>query len=73
MRIADIPGIESLSTSEIILLVEDLWDSIADDESTVPVPAGHKEELDRRMERYMAHTGDLLSIEDLQRRINRRK
>ncbi len=73
MRIADIPGLDSLSTSEKILLVEDLWDSISEDESTVPVPASHKEELDRRMEHYMAHTDALLSLEELQKRINRRK
>jgi putative addiction module component (TIGR02574 family) len=38
MRVNDIPEISRLSTSEKILLVEDLWDSIASDESRVPVP-----------------------------------
>jgi putative addiction module component (TIGR02574 family) len=41
MRIADIPEITKLSTAERILLVEDLWDSIATDESAVPVPKSH--------------------------------
>ena len=49
MGIADIPEIENLSTSEKILLLEDLWDRIAVDESRVAVPQSHKEELDRRM------------------------
>jgi len=52
MRISDILGITKLSTPEKILLVEDLWDSIALDESAVPVPQSHLEELDRRLKRY---------------------
>ncbi|MHC1726332.1 MAG: addiction module protein [Syntrophobacteraceae bacterium] len=46
---SDIPEIERLSTPEKILLVEDLWDSIASDESRVPIPQSHTEELDRRL------------------------
>lgn len=73
MRIVDIPEIESLSTSEKILLVEDLWDRITVDESSVPAPQSHKEELDRRLGRYKSHPGNLLSLEELQGRIERRK
>jgi putative addiction module component (TIGR02574 family) len=73
MRIADIPEIESLSTSEKILLVEDLWDRIAVDESSVPIPQSHKEELDRRLHRYRSQPGNLLSLEELQERVEQRK
>jgi putative addiction module component (TIGR02574 family) len=73
MRIADIREIDDWSTSEKILLVEDLWDSIAADESGVPVPQSHKKELDIRMQRHKSHPGDLLSLEELQARIERRK
>ena len=73
MRIADIREIDGLTTSKKILLVEDLWDSIAADESGVPVPQSHKKELDRRMRRHKSHPGDLLSLEELQARIERRK
>jgi len=73
MRIVDIPEIDSLSTSEKILLVEDLWDRITVDEPSVPVPQSHKEELDRRLRRYKSHPGNLLSLEELQGRIERRK
>ena len=44
MRVNDIPEIARLSTPEKILLAEDLWDSIASDESRVPVPQSHTEE-----------------------------
>lgn len=73
MRVADIPEIDSLSTSEKILLVEDLWNRIAADESSVPVPQSHKQELDRRQKNYESHPGNLLSLEELQGRVERRK
>jgi putative addiction module component (TIGR02574 family) len=73
VRASDIPEITKLSTPEKILLLEDLWDSIASDESVVPVPQSHKEELDRRLKRYESAPGPLLSLEELRTRIERRK
>ncbi len=73
MRASDIPEINKLSTPEKILLVEDLWDSIASDEAAIPVPHSHTEELDRRLKRYEAAPGELLSLEELRTRIERRK
>ena len=43
MQVSDIPEITKLSTPEKILLIEDLWDSIASDESAVPAPQSHME------------------------------
>jgi len=48
MRVDTIPEIGSLSTAEKILLVEDLWDSIAADAAPLPVPQSHLDELERR-------------------------
>jgi putative addiction module component (TIGR02574 family) len=73
MRVSDIPEIANLSTPEKILLAEDLWDSIAEDESSVPLPQSHMDELDSRLKSYEANPGSLLSIEELQGRIERRK
>ena len=73
MRVSDISEIKKMSTSEKILLVEDLWDSIAMDESEVPVPQSHMEELDRRLKRYEAAQGELLSLAELRIRIESRK
>ncbi|MCI0439903.1 MAG: addiction module protein [Nitrospira sp.] len=69
MRVGDIPEIARLSTAEKILLVADLWDSIAADESSVPVPQSHVRELERRLASYEASPGNLLSLEELQARI----
>ncbi len=73
MRVSDIHEIAQLSTPEKILLVADLWDSIASDASSVPVPQSHMEELDRRLKSYESDFGRLLSLEELQGRIESRK
>jgi len=73
MRVKDLPEILKLSTPEKILLVEDLWDSISADEASIPVPESHKTELNRRLKRYEVSPGSLLSLDDLQARIKKRK
>ena len=73
MRISDIPEITRLSTPEKILLVEDMWDSIISDESDVPVPQSHVEELHRRLARYRSAPGSLLSLEELRVKIESKK
>ncbi|MDP2682600.1 MAG: addiction module protein [Deltaproteobacteria bacterium] len=65
MRISNIQEITKLSTPEKILLVEDLWDSIALDESAVPVPQSHMQKLDKRLKKYKSAPGDLLSLEEV--------
>jgi hypothetical protein len=47
MRVKDLPEISKLSIPEKILLVEDLWDHISADDSSIPVPESHKAELDK--------------------------
>ena len=73
MRVNDFPEIARLSNAEKILFVEDLWESITANEDNTPVPQSHLEELDRRIQRYESNPGSLLSIEELQARIERRK
>jgi putative addiction module component (TIGR02574 family) len=72
MRVSDIPDLERLSTPEKILLVEDLWDHIASDESNIPIPRSHKDVLARRLTNYQSNPGTLLSLEELQERIAKR-
>jgi putative addiction module component (TIGR02574 family) len=73
MRVKDLPEISKLSTPEKILLVEDLWDNISADDSSIPVPESHKTELDRRLKRYQSAPGTLLSLDDLRIKIEKRK
>jgi putative addiction module component (TIGR02574 family) len=73
MRINEIPEIARLSTAEKILLVEDLWDHIISDGSTITVPQSHIDELEMRLKKYAEDPGTLLSINDLQTRVANRK
>jgi putative addiction module component (TIGR02574 family) len=73
MRAIDIPQIEKLSIPEKILLVEDLWDKISSEEAAVPVPESHMTELDRRLARHKSGPGELLSLDELQKRIKSEK
>lgn len=44
--------LRALPLDEKLRLVEDLWDSIAADQRTLPLTQEQKSELDRRLDRY---------------------
>ncbi|KJR43889.1 Addiction module component, CHP02574 [Candidatus Magnetoovum chiemensis] len=67
----DIPNIEKMSTSEKILLVEELWDSIISNEADIPMPESHIEELNNRFKDYKTNPDRLLSLYELQDRIEK--
>jgi len=50
-------NIKQLSVDERIRLVEDLWDSIASDQASLPLTSDQTEELDKRLDAYEV-TGD---------------
>lgn len=53
MKIDEIKGeIENLELSEKLLLVEEIWDSIAASNRMLPMPEWQKEELDKRFQAY---------------------
>jgi len=72
MRVKDIPQIKKLSIPEKIL-IEDLWNKISSEEIAVPVPESHITELDRRLTRHKFSPGELLSLDELRKRIESRK
>ena len=64
MRPEDIKiEIDRLALSEKLLLVEDVWDSIAFDNSELPMPEWQKKELDRRYREYKNGKLDLFDWE----------
>lgn len=46
--------INKLGLSEKLLLVEDIWDSIADSNAQIPMPDWQKQELDKRYASYLS-------------------
>jgi putative addiction module component (TIGR02574 family) len=73
MHLNDIPDIARLSVPERILLLEDFWESIASDASSVPVPQSHRAELDRRLASFARKPDKLLTFEDLRERVEERR
>jgi putative addiction module component (TIGR02574 family) len=57
----------NLSPSERLLLVQDLWDSLSNED--IPLTQWQKEELDRRKAAYQANPASGRSWEDVKRRI----
>jgi putative addiction module component (TIGR02574 family) len=60
-----------LPLSERLVLVEEVWDSIAASPEDVPIPEWHKPELDRRLD--SASPEPALSEEDLRARLRRQE
>jgi putative addiction module component (TIGR02574 family) len=48
-------AIFKLGRAERLQLVEDLWDSIAEEEARLPVPEWKREELRQRKDRFSRH------------------
>ena len=73
MQLSKIPEIEKLSIPEKIIFLEKLWDSIVTQDLKVPVPDGHKAELNRRLKRHLGSPGEMLTLDELKACIERRK
>lgn len=69
MILERIPEIQKLSPSEKLMLVEELWDELADDPAAHPVVPEHIEELDRRMEEYRKNPNSILRWDEIRARI----
>ena len=57
-----------LGRAERLQLAEDLWDSIAQEDSPSPVPDGQRDELRRRKERYLQHPASGLTWDQVKQR-----
>jgi putative addiction module component (TIGR02574 family) len=58
-----------LPLAERIELVEDLWDSIAADAESVPVPDSHRRELARRRAAHRSDPSAVLPWEEVRERL----
>ncbi|MSR64931.1 MAG: addiction module protein [Verrucomicrobiae bacterium] len=69
---AQLASVFKLEKSEKLQLVEDLWDSIAADPSSVPVTEWQKAELERRKQKYLKNPNSGSSWPEVKRRIRAR-
>ena len=66
-RSAEILG---LPAAERLRLVEEIWDSLAAEPSSVPVPDWHRTELDRRLARHAADGDAVRSWTEVKSRLS---
>jgi putative addiction module component (TIGR02574 family) len=64
--------IVKLSVPERILLVEEIWDSIADEPDALQLTDEQKAELDRRLEAHRASPGDAQPWSSVRERLRKR-
>ena len=68
--VPDINGLDQLPLTERLLLVEDLWDSIARNHPTdLPIPDWQKAELTRRKEKHFRNPDSVTTWPDIKRSI----
>jgi putative addiction module component (TIGR02574 family) len=72
MTTTEIDNVMKLPVEQRILLVEDVWDSILPQSARIPVPEGHKQELDHRLEKYRHDPSSLLNDQQLKRALGLR-
>ncbi len=58
-----------LTAEERVELLDRLWDLIPVDTDVLPVPAWHRDELDRRIAEYAANPENVVLWEDVKARI----
>lgn len=66
-----IQEIMSLSVAEKILLVEKIWDSIAEDTSKQPLPEWKKELIEQRLAEHKENPDDGIAWEELKKKYYR--
>lgn len=59
-------ALRELSVAERILLVQDLWDSIASDQGAMSMSEEQRAELNRRLDRYEADPSEFITWQDIQ-------
>ncbi len=69
----DISELKRLSIAERILIVEELWDSIADEQEKLELTDAQRDELDRRLADYHSSPDDGYSWDEVKRIIRERK
>lgn len=65
----DLSTIKALSVPDRILVVEEIWDTIADEHDSIPLTPAQRAELDRRLEDLEKFPEEGSSWDDVEARI----
>ncbi len=73
MKVSDIPQLKNLSIPEKLLLVEQLWDEIAERSDQLPLPSWHAALLEESSHEYRAHPNEGASWPEVKSRLLSRR
>jgi putative addiction module component (TIGR02574 family) len=68
-RQSDPIDVDQLSVAERILVVQRIWDSLADQEASIPITDAQREELDRRLEGHSNRPAEGATWDEVQSRL----
>ncbi|PNU21214.1 addiction module protein [Geothermobacter hydrogeniphilus] len=66
-----IKEVKQLQIAEKLAIVETIWDSIAEDNATLPMPEWQKAELDKRIATYRTDPGNLHPATEVHEQLRR--
>lgn len=66
-----IKEVKQLQLTEKLNIVESIWDSIAEDNATLPMPEWQKAELDKRLAAYRTNPGNLHPATEVHEQLRR--
>ena len=69
----NLQSLRTLSVAERIQLVEDLWDSIAEDSEQLTLSGAQMAELDRRLEEYQQNPDQGIAWEEVRDRLRTKR
>ena len=69
MLLEQFPDVRSLSATDKLIFLGELWDDLAEHPSDVPVSREIIEELDRRMEEFRKHPDQFTTWEAIQEKV----
>lgn len=73
MRVSDFPDVARLTTPEKMKLIDLLWQEVESEAVASRIPGEQKAELDRRRKRYDESPQNVLTLEELQARIDAKR
>lgn len=73
MTLADFPQVRALPVREKLLIMDEIWASMAGTENELEVTDAEKSELDERWMRFERDPSRALTLEEFQSRINDRR
>jgi putative addiction module component (TIGR02574 family) len=70
MTLVDLPQVQSLSISEKLELVDDIWKSVSTDLASMDATQEEKDTLDARWSKFLQNPSSALTIDLFDRKLN---